>query len=112
MKLIYGFGILAVVLSAPSFSDECETWGCTSKIEELHTGADGNVYIGTSLDETKANCTALNGSKFVLSAEAKGAKAIYSSLLAAYMSDKKIQLRIVEGSSPCELAYVRFHRNF
>ncbi len=110
MKIIMA---LAVALS-PSITkaDECTSAGCISTIESLYTNSSGLIYISTPLDETKANCTAYAGNYFVLNPESPNAKEIYSSLLAAYMSDSKIQLRINEGSPNCELAYVRLNKNF
>lgn len=108
--------IILLLITVTSFSafaaDKCTTWGCISTIEELHTNANGDTYIGTPLDETSANCTLISSNRFTLKSDAVNAKEIYSSLLAAYMSDSKIQLRIIEGSAGCELAYVRLSKTF
>jgi hypothetical protein len=95
-----------------SASDQCESWGCISSISVLYVRAEGNTLVGTPLDETLANCTPVSGKYFSLNPAAGNAKEIYSALLASYMSGKKIQLRVVEGSGQCELSYVRFSSSF
>ncbi|MEX0334654.1 hypothetical protein [Vibrio tubiashii] len=98
---------LVAFYSAASFSDECTSWGCISTVETLYTNANGDIYVGTPLNETLANCTPVSNVYFTLNPSAPNASEIYSSLLAAYMSGKKIQLRVQEGHSRCELSYVR-----
>ncbi|EGU57979.1 hypothetical protein VINI7043_12466 [Vibrio nigripulchritudo ATCC 27043] len=95
------------LFSVSTFGQECTTWGCTSVISDLYTNADGAIYVGTYGDEKKANCTAVSGVYFTLDSSSSNAKEVYSSMLAAFMSGKKIQLRIKEGHAKCELAYVR-----
>ena len=87
-------------------ANQCASWGCKAKISVLYTSVNGSIYIGTPFDEKAANCTPVAGVYFTLNANGITAKEVYSSLLAAYMSGKEISLRIVEGSSNCELAYV------
>lgn len=104
--------VIASLCPMFSWADQCASWGCTSTIEQLYTNANGLIYVSTPLDETKANCTVYAGSYFVLNPAAKNFSEVYSSLLAAYMSDSKVQLRIKEGSANCELSYVRLNKNF
>lgn len=93
-------------------SDRCTTWGCISTISELSINADGLIYVGTPLDEKLANCTAISGVYFTINPLSQNSKEMYSSVLAAYMSNKKIQLRVKEGHAQCELAYVRLSAGF
>jgi len=111
MKYFIAALIMFLSITA-SAEDKCTTWGCISTLNELYTKSSGVVYIATPLDETKANCTPHSGVYFTLRPEVSGYKEIYSSLLAAYMSDKKIQLRITEGTIGCEINYVRFAKGF
>jgi hypothetical protein len=104
--------ITILTLSLPVFAvDQCASWGCTSTISTLYTNADGRIYIGTPLDEKLANCSAVSGVYFSINPDSANAKEMYSSVLAAYMSNKKIQLRVKEGNAHCDLAYVRFDTN-
>lgn len=89
-----------------SKANSCNAHGCVSTIENLYTTADGLIYIGTPADEKLVNCTAVSNVYLTLNPDSKNAKEVYSSLLAAYISKKKIQLRVKEGSTKCELAYV------
>jgi len=58
-----------------------------------------------------ASCTPVSGVYFSLDTEMSNSKEIYSALLAAYMADKKILLRIIEGSNDCTIAYVKLDAN-
>ncbi len=101
----------SIVLSSGAIGDQCASWGCISTIENLYTNTNGHIYVSTPLDETLANCTVYPGNYFVLMPDSQNAEKVYSSLLAAYMSNSKIQLRIIEGSPICELAYVKLSKN-
>ncbi|WMS88497.1 hypothetical protein [Pleionea litopenaei] len=109
-KAIIGCALL--MASLPTMADECKSWGCVSTISELYTNADGRIYIGTPLDEKLANCTPISDIYFTLNPSSGNAKEIYSSLLAAFMANRKIQLRIKEGHAQCELSYVRLNVDF
>ncbi len=87
-------------------ANTCNNTGCISTISLLYTTANGPVYIGTPQDEKLANCTPVKNVYFTLNTNSKNAQEIYSTLLAAYMAGKKVKLRIIEGSSNCELSYV------
>lgn len=103
-KLFVFFMFFSISMSSQA---ECEKWGCIGKITDIYTNADGVIYIGSEHDEKKANCKPISDVYFTLNPKSENAKEIYSSILSSYMSDKKIQLRIKEGSNQCELEYVR-----
>lgn len=105
-------GVFMLLLSNIAFADECASWGCISTIYEIIITGDDAIRIGTPLDESAANCTAPSGQFFTLNPQAPNAEQIYSAVLSAYISNKKIQLRIKEGSADCELSYVRFKADF
>jgi hypothetical protein len=101
------FYMVLTLLSFSAASNQCASWGCLATIETLYTTVDGDIYIGTPSDEKLAKCTPVSGVYFTLNPASGNAKEVYSSILTAYMANKKIQLRIKEGSSNCELAYVK-----
>ncbi|RSD29696.1 hypothetical protein [Vibrio pectenicida] len=103
---------MLIFFSTFSFADECGSWGCISTIETLYTNAEGVIYIGTPLDEKKANCQPVSDVYFTLNPNASNASYIYSSLLSAYMAGKKIGLRIKEGHPKCELSYVNLKSTY
>lgn len=110
-KIVLGLSL--VLCSAVSFAaDRCEHWGCISTIQTLYTNSDGAIYVGTPLDERLANCKAVSDVYFTLNPNAGNKKEIYSSLLAAYVSGKKIQLRVKENTPDCELSYVRLDAQY
>lgn len=110
MKKILLFVGTIVCTFAASADDQCTTWGCQSTLESLYVNADGLIYIGTTLDETQANCTPVSNVYFTLNPAANAnAKEIYAGLLAAFMSNSKIRLRIKEGHVQCELAYIELN---
>ena len=108
--LVVLIGLLASLSVAAA--ERCDSWGCISTISNLYVTSDGVIYVGTPLDEKLANCTPVAGVYFTLDPSSANAKEIYSSMLSAYMSKKKIQLRIKEGDSRCELAYVVLSTTF
>jgi hypothetical protein len=105
--------VLALVASLPLATTafaECSSAGCYDVlIEELYPTAEGGVWIKTTGDETLANCTA-NSNVFLRLNMSAGYKDIYSTLLAAMLAEKRVSLRIVEGSNPCAVAYVTLNR--
>jgi len=104
--------ITTMLFSSAVFADYCANWGCISTIKDLYTNAEGVVYIGTPLDEKIANCTPLANVYFTLDPNASNFQEIYSTLLAAYLAKEKVQLRVHEGTSNCNLAYVRLSTDF
>jgi hypothetical protein len=105
--------VLALVILLPlataAFA-ECWSAGCYEVlIEELYPTAEGGVWIKTTGDETLANCT-VNSNVFLRLNVSAGYKDIYSTLLAAMLAEKRVSLRIVEGSNPCAVAYVTLNR--
>ncbi|WP_421722716.1 hypothetical protein [Bacterioplanoides sp.] len=105
--------IVILLVSSPAVSvDRCASWGCISTVSDLYTNADGLIYVGTPLDETLANCSAVLDVYFSINPESGNAEKMYSSILAAYVSGKKIQLRVKENNSKCELSYVRLSADF
>ncbi len=107
--------IVFLFLGAAQFSfaeDVCKSWGCVSTVSEITTNRNGYIFVATPLDENLANCTPYAGQYFSINPDYKNAREMYSSLLSAYMSSKRIQLRVVEGSQNCELSYVRLSTAF
>jgi hypothetical protein len=64
----------------------------------------------TSGNEALANCTADSNVYLRLNAT-PGFKEVYATLLAAQLADKKVGIRITEGTAPCRVAYVILNRN-
>jgi hypothetical protein len=105
------FAASVLLAIAPAAFPECSASGCWNVyIEELYPEANGGAWIKTSGTETLANCTVDSNIYLRLNPSA-GFKEIYATLLAAQLADKRVSLRIVEGSSPCYVTYVTLNRN-
>jgi hypothetical protein len=102
---------LGLFLIAGVASAECVASGCFNVyVEEIYPEATGGAWIQTSGNETLANCSADSGVYLRLDATV-GYKEIYATLLAAQLTDKKVSIRVNEGSTSCTIAYVTLNRN-
>lgn len=106
LKKIAAF-VLITSISSQIFADQCASWGCISRIENLVLQGSGLVLVNTPLDQSVVNCTMYGNTYFVLNPNQPKYKEVYATLLSAFLTKSKIQLRIVEGSSNCEISYVR-----
>lgn len=102
-------GIAALGFVAVAYA-ECYPGGCAEVyVDELYPDS-GGAWIQTSGSETLLNCT-VDSNIFLRLHAGPGFDAMYSTLLAAQISEKKVSLRIAEGTNPCSIAYVRLNRN-
>ena len=105
--------ILGVIFTSLSLSVSaaCVSTGCTEVyVDTLYVSSSGTIYIGTSGDEKALACTAVSGVYATLDMADLGANAIYSTLLSAQMSDKKVFVRTINNSTDCKVAYVTLDR--
>lgn len=106
--LLLGSLVLTISLSAQA---ECASYGCPNVyVEQLYVNADYHIYIQTSGTETLANCTPKENIFFVLPLGVANYSQIYATLLAAQLADKRVTIRITEGTNPCSIAYVTLAR--
>ena len=102
---------LGRLLLSPAACPECNSGGCTDVyVEELYPEASGGAWIKTSGNEALASCTVDSNVYLRLNAT-EGYKEIYATLLAAQLTDRRVNIRIVENSNPCRIAYVTLNRN-
>ena len=95
-----------LLFSAHAIS-ECSGIACADvKVLNMQVDIDGTVWIQTTGDETKLNCTPNSGVYLKLNGNTSGGKNIYSGLLAYKMAEKNLVFRIVENTNPCELSYI------
>jgi len=64
------------------------------------------IFIATSGTETALSCTPSAGVFTTLSATEASSKAMYSALLTAQTTKRKVKIRIVNGSPTCKISYV------
>jgi len=106
--------LLMPLLCATSLSalDVCTSWGCAGLIKDIYSNATGKVLVASVHDEKLANCSPVAGVYFTLDMSKSNAKELYATILSAYMTNKPIQLRVHEGTTGCQIAYVRLSRDF
>jgi len=101
--------ISALAISAMStsiYAAGCVATGCFDvKITKLYMTAGGTLYVGTSGNEASLNCT-LDGDYMSLKEGDVGKNAMYSLLLTAKTTNKKVNIRIQEGTADCRVLYV------
>jgi hypothetical protein len=106
MKIKYlSLGLLA---SFPLLSfAECSGVVCSDvSISSMAVTSSGPIWIKTSGNEANINCTADSDVNLWLDGATAGGKNIYSALLAYKVADKSLNLRLAEGSNPCEVLYI------
>ena len=105
MKILFG-AILLTALSSFVYAD-CTGGSCTSvKVESMQIDLSGVIYIQTNGNEAALNCRPEAGVFLKLKATTDGGKNIYSGLLSAQARDQRVDVRIIDNVSPCEVSYV------
>lgn len=100
------FGLLMVFVISLFAAESCNSIRCVAKIEKLYVRTSGNISVGTTQDETLANCTPKSGVYFTLDMSVPNAEILYSTLLSAHLSNKVVNIRISENTDGCKIAYV------
>jgi hypothetical protein len=99
---------LTLLSSSGTALAECEPTLCTGLVYELYVRSAGDLRVQTTGNESLLNCTPDQGVFLTLSpAAAANFKDVYALLLAANVAGKEVTIRIVEGSNPCAILYVR-----
>ena len=68
--------------------------------------SNGQVYLEAPATAGNLNCTLFGGNKMVIKADNPNKNLYVASLLTGIALGNNIRVRIVEGSSDCEVAYV------
>src|SRR5688572_22829663 len=91
-------------------SAECQGSACSSVyVEEVYPEVAGGAWIRTSGTETSLNCTADSG-QFLRLPAGSGFQAVYATLLAAQLANKKVTIRTADGSNPCTIVWVALNQ--
>lgn len=96
-------------LTASSLYAGCTSTGCSDvTVEKLYMTYNGTLYVGTSGDEKKLNCGSAETAGVYMSLKEGdvGKNAMYSLLLTAKTTGKKVKVRIQEGTPDCRVLYV------
>ncbi|WP_020413341.1 hypothetical protein [Microbulbifer variabilis] len=106
------FYMLVMTSIANLANADCSGTSCVGVyVDRLYVTSHGIVHVGTNGDEKLLDCDAESGVYATLDLNNyTGADAIFSTLLSAQMADKKVQIRITEGSAGCSVQYVTLDR--
>ena len=86
---------------------QCSSNTCDNVyVDRLYATKSGLVFVATSGDEGLLDCNASSGVYTTLDLNDPGANVIYSTLLAAQMANKRVQVRPENGTDGCLISYV------
>lgn len=94
-----------IILSAQSALAECSGNFCDVKIESFYISSTW-VAINTDGTESNLNCTPFEGKSIRLHQSHTNYNTIYATLLSIKLADKRVKIRIHEGSTDCSLFYI------
>lgn len=109
VKSIGAVFIISVIACISSLAHaECFSYGCDNeRVQRLYVNNGGAVYIKVSGDTSQLDCTLVQGQFITLKSNAAHKDQVYSALLTAVTMDRPVaRLRIVNGTSDCELNYI------
>jgi len=81
-------------------------WCSDVEITRLYISTTGVINVKTNGDQTALNCTSASSNTYLEIPNTGTQNAIYSFLLTAKTTKSKVLVRIVEGSTGCQIAYV------
>lgn len=102
--------MILLIMLCPGFAfAACDSRGCTTTIKRIYATAiaDGKVFLEPADNPLNiVNCSPRENIFFILSKSHPLFNEIYSMALSAMMTKTEVRMRIVEGSSGCELSYM------
>ncbi len=106
MKKILASLLTFSVLSTGAYA-ECSGGACSNvTIDYILVLGSGTITVGTSGTETDLTCAASGGKYLAISASDPGKNAMYSALLTAQTTNKKLSIRLNDTTDACYIAYV------
>lgn len=99
--------IVALGAMSTSLYASCTTGSCSGKVERIYMTANGTMYVKVEGNAGTLNCTAPGGVYMSLKEGDAGKNSMYSLLLTAQTTGKRVTVRIEEGSSDCRVAFVK-----
>ena len=99
-------GLTAAALTSGAYAG-CTSTGCSDvTVTKLYMTATGTLYVGTSGDEKQLACGGVSGVYMSLKEGDVGKNAMYSLLLTAKTTNKKVKIRVADGADDCRVQYV------
>ncbi len=100
------FGFLCSMLPAFVYA-ECVPHICQDvHVQRLYPNTTGLIYVATTGDETKLDCSPVSGEYLSFNLSEPAGDVFYSTLLAAQIADRKVSIRIANGSDGCNVQYI------
>jgi len=96
---------LALIFTTTIVYASCNQHLCQTTVKTLYVHSNSKVYVAMDSDMSQLDCTLDQGNFIVLKDTNPRHSEIYSMLLAARIAKESVVVRIVNGSSDCELAY-------
>jgi len=94
------------VLSTSTYAN-CSGGACSDvTIDFILVLNSGTITVGTSGTEEGLTCTAAGGKYLAIDSAAVGKNAMYSALLTAQTTKKKLSIRLNDTADPCTISYV------
>jgi len=95
------FGVFSIPTQARA---ECFSEGCRGQqIVQLYPGSGGNTLVYLDGPTHLANCGRVSGLYFTLTAGTKNYNAMFSTLLAARITNQPVAVFILENSAGCTI---------
>ena len=89
---------------------DCNATSCTAIfVDRLYVDDSGLIYIHTSGSEANLTCNAPNN-YLAISPTNAGKKDMMAMLLSSQVSNKKVNIRLKDGVTNCEVAYIYINR--
>lgn len=89
----------------------CSTIVCRAQIVSFYFNG-GSVFVELGISEahkSEINCTLVENKYFTLTQGNSSFREIYAALLSADARDVEVELRIVEGSTNCQVGWAKMH---
>lgn len=102
--------LAAMAASGAAMADQCYTWGCITTLKDVLAYESGNIIVRADENTTVVNCGATQtnaaSKTFRINGTSVGVDRMYASLLSAKTAEKRIKIRVNEGTNECYLQYV------
>ncbi|WP_330961512.1 hypothetical protein [Photobacterium sp. 53610] len=107
MKVI----LIIVLFFTPSVWSACYQNQCNGVgkdvLASVYPSGAGNIYLEAPAGKEKLNCKLVEGYYMTLKKTHPVFDAMYSTILTALSTKKKLTVRVIEHSEGCEVMYVR-----
>lgn len=107
-KCLIGIGILMISATA---SAGCDSIGCRGKgaeaVTQIYIGTSGDILLGAPPSGSNLNCSLQGDAYMTLRSNHVRFNEIYAGILSALATNKDFYIRISDGSTGCNVSYVR-----